>query len=155
MSLSMKIMNRESGFSLLEVLITIVILAVGLLGLAGLTASSMRNSYGAHHRTQAVWLAYDIIDRMRANPTAALTGAYNIALTAPAPTGGTVPQQDLNQWRTQLAALPAGTGSVTTLPGGVATRFRVTIQWDDSRAEGSNAQQSNAQQFTFTVDTQL
>jgi type IV pilus assembly protein PilV len=142
-------MNRESGFSLLEVLITIVILAVGLLGLAGLTAATMRDNLGAHNRSQAVWLAYDIIDRMRINRAAAQANAYNIALGVSSPGNSTIAEQDLTQWLTALASLPAGQGSVAPIAGGAANQFRITIQWDDSRGTGG----INNQQFV--VDTQI
>jgi type IV pilus modification protein PilV len=60
----------QHGFTLVEVLVTVVILAVGLLGLAGLQAVSMRNNHSAYERTQAVQLAYDMADRVRANTPA-------------------------------------------------------------------------------------
>lgn len=137
---------KQSGFSMLEVLVTILIMSVGLLGLAGLTAASMRNNHGAYHRTQAVWLAYDIADRMRANRAVALGGGYNLALATAAPVGGAVNQVDLQQWVARLGVLPNGTGSVN-----VANDQSVTIivQWNDSRATGGIAAQQ------FQVDTRL
>ena len=61
-------MVKSSGFSLLEVLISLVVLSIGLLGIAGLTATSKRTSYEALQRTTAVMLTRDIIERMRTNP---------------------------------------------------------------------------------------
>ena len=60
-------MNKNAGFTLIEVLIAMLVLAVGLLGLAGLQATSLRNNQSAYNRSQATQLAYDIADRMRAN----------------------------------------------------------------------------------------
>lgn len=57
----------QSGFTLLEVLITLIILSVGLLGLAGLQVISLRDNHSAYLRSQAIIQSYDIIDRMRAN----------------------------------------------------------------------------------------
>jgi type IV pilus assembly protein PilV len=57
----------QSGFTLIEVLVAIIILAIGLLGLANLQTVSLRNNQSAYLRTQAVWLANDIADRMRSN----------------------------------------------------------------------------------------
>jgi len=68
---------RQSGFTLLEVLVAILVLSIGLLGLAGLMASSIRNNHSAYQRTQATWLAYDMIDRMRVNRANAITSANN------------------------------------------------------------------------------
>lgn len=61
-------MVKSSGFSLLEVLIAMVVLSIGLLGIAGLQATSKRTSYEALQRTTAVMLTRDIIERMRTNP---------------------------------------------------------------------------------------
>lgn len=146
---------KQSGFTLLEVLVAMLVLAIGLLGLAGLMASSMRNNLSASHRTQATWMAYDIIDRMRANRASAVTGGYVTAMgtaatcSAAAPTGtDTIPVQDIAAWKNQLAcALPAGNGSIAV---NVATRAAtIVIQWNDSRGSQGLANQ------TFTVDTQL
>ena len=60
-------MNKNTGFTLIEVLIAMLVLAVGLLGLAALQASSLRNAQSAYNRSLATELAYDLADRMRAN----------------------------------------------------------------------------------------
>jgi|TARA_B110000240_G_C13428330_1_gene422572 type IV pilus assembly protein PilV len=60
-----KILN--SGFTLIEVLITLIVFSIGLLGLANLQGQSINSSYNAHLRTQATSLASSMIDRMRAN----------------------------------------------------------------------------------------
>ncbi len=143
----------QRGFSLLEVLVTMVVLSLALLGLAGMMASTLRSNHSAYHRSQATWLAYDMIDRARANRDRALAQSYNLVLdaTATEPSSGQpVPmhQQDLAEWRADIAqALPGGTGSVAVTPA--TRRITVIIQWDDSRgAGGSTAQQ-------FRVDSQL
>lgn len=68
--------NSQSGFTLLEVLITLIVMAIGLLGLAGLQVVSLRNNHGAYLRSQAITQSYDIVDRMRAN--ADQTAAYSL-----------------------------------------------------------------------------
>jgi type IV pilus assembly protein PilV len=60
-------MNRNTGFTLIEVLIAMLVLALGLVGLAGLQVTSLRNNLSAYNRSQATQLAYDLADRMRAN----------------------------------------------------------------------------------------
>jgi len=74
--------TAQAGFTLIEALVSIVVLAVGLLGLAFLQAQGMAFNTASYTRTQATLAAYDLVDRMRANPVAALTGAYQ-ANTAP------------------------------------------------------------------------
>ena len=72
--------NKEKGFTLLEVMIALVIFSIGLLGLAGLMAQSTAFTNSAQYRTQATFLAYDMLDRMRANPSEAAnpTLRYNL-----------------------------------------------------------------------------
>ncbi len=143
---------KQSGFTLLEILVAMLILAMGLLGLAGLLASSMRNNLSAGHRTQATWMAYDIIDRLRTNRTSAIAGAYATALGDPAACttavpGGSIQEQDIAAWKNQIACvLPEGDGSIAVTG---AARATVVIQWNDSRGSQGLANQ------TFTVDTQL
>lgn len=62
-----KAMQTCRGFTLIEVLITMVVIALGLLGLAGLQATNLKNNQSAYFRSQATQLAYDIADRMRVN----------------------------------------------------------------------------------------
>lgn len=57
----------QSGFTMIEVLIAVLVLSIGLLGLAGLQAASLHNNHSAYLRSQATLLAYGIADRMRAN----------------------------------------------------------------------------------------
>jgi len=134
------------GFTLLEVLVAIVVLSIGLLGLAGLMASSLKNSHSAYQRTQATWLAYDALDRMRANRQVALAGGYNLALGA-APGGSGLAATDLGEWDAALAnTLPAGDGSIAVAAGGVV---KIIVQWDDTRGTGGIAAEQ------FIVDSQL
>lgn len=122
--------HTNRGFTLLEVLIAIVVLSIGLLGLAGLQANGMRQNHSSNLRSQATFLAYDIMDRIRANRQTALdNGAYNIDI-GDSPSGSGLEFNDLSEWKTTLAAsLPAGDGSVSQ----AGSIFTITIQWDDSR----------------------
>lgn len=148
-------MKKQSGFTLLEVLVAMLVLSIGLLGLAGLMASSMRNNQSAYHRTQATWLAYDMLDRLRANRAGALSGAYADAEALGDPVdcdpldepGGNVVNQDITGWKNMLnCALPAGDGAVEIDADGVVT---VTVQWNDARGTDGNDEQQ------FIVETRL
>lgn len=133
------------GMTMVEVLVTIVILSFGLLALAGLQVSALGGSKNASSRTVATMLGYEVLDAMRANRQAALAGNYNLALTAAAPTGTSLPERDLARWRAELQRrLPAGTGSVQIGNDGLVT---VIVQWDDSRGAGSPTQ--------FDIQTRL
>ena len=122
--------SRQRGLSLVEVLVAVVLLSVGLLGLAGLQASGLRVGLSSIHRSEAAQLAQDMIERMRAN--VANAGSYGLALGDAAPACASVAACDLRDWRLRLQSLPAGTGAVA-VDGRQAT---VTVQWDDSRGAG-------------------
>jgi len=65
---------RARGFTLIEALVALIVLSIGLLGIAGMQISGLRANQSAASRTQASYLADDIADRMRANYTAARNG---------------------------------------------------------------------------------
>ena len=67
----------QKGFSLIEVLIALVVLAIGLLGLAALQTIGLRYNHGSYQETQATILTYNIIDRMRANTTGRDSALYD------------------------------------------------------------------------------
>jgi|SRR5450830_861390 len=142
-------MRKQSGFTMLEVLVTMMIVSFGLLGIAGIIANGLKSNSSSYVRSQASWLSNDIIDRMRANrATAELsTLPYNLAIGA-APSGATVPALDLIAWRDELAnALPSGTGGVAI--DAATKKVTIIVQWDDSRATGGDSTQQ------FTVETIL
>lgn len=146
-------MQKQKGFSLLEVLITLVIISFGLLGIAGVIVNSLKNNQSSYSRTQASVLANDIIDRMRANRTIAETAPfpYNLALSG-APSGSGVVLDDLTEWRASLAAaMPSGTGSVTL--DGATKKLTIVVQWNDARASGGATFGLGSQQIT--VETRL
>jgi len=120
--------TRQSGSTMIEVLVSMVIIAIGLLGFAGLLAQAMKSSQTAYFRSQATFLAYDIVERMRANRGAAINGSYSISYGT-APVGGTMAGDDLVDWRTGIGqALPAGDGDVSAVLNGTVT---IKIKWND------------------------
>lgn len=122
--------KSERGTTLIETLVALLVLSIGLLGVAGLQLTSLQNNRGAHFRSQAQVMSYDIADRMRANRDIALKGGYTIAIGATA-TGTGVAVVDLNDWKAALAvALPGGDGQVETIPG--TPMIRITVQWTDT-----------------------
>lgn len=147
----MNIMRKQNGFSMLEALVTLLIVSLGLLGIAGIIANSLKVNQGAQARSQASWLANDIIDRMRANRTTAEGGAYALASCEPAPVGGTVANDDLSQWcgAVKTALGPTGNGSVAL----AANKVTVTVQWDDSSRLAAEATVDGSGQIV--VETRL
>jgi len=122
---------RQKGFGLIEVLVALLILAVGLLGMASLQTASLQQTTGSQTRTQAILLAKDIVERIRANrpnrASYALAGQAAVACnTGFAITNGGVAADDLNEWRNALGCLlPGGNGEIA-VNGDVVT---VDITW--------------------------
>jgi len=145
-------LNRQHGFTLLEVLITVLILSIGLLGLASLQTKGLQYNYSANLRSQATLLAYDMLDRMRANRNASIAGLYNINLgdsvTASNCTGSgadctpaNMATFDKYEWKTELAdRLPKGNGEVeSTALAGTARQVTITVEWSDNREKITNS----------------
>ncbi|MFK7795145.1 MAG: type IV pilus modification protein PilV [Gammaproteobacteria bacterium] len=144
------------GFSLIEVLIALIVLSVGLLGLANLQGQSISSSYNAHLRTQATSLARNVIDRMRANRTlAAETESYQTDFETPPEDGldcssnncdaADIAKYDLKEWKCNLGMysdepICAGLVSQVTLPNGegqiesedATGQTKVTVRWTDT-----------------------
>ena len=155
--------SRIKGFTLVEVLVSLVILAIGLLGIAKLMLMSSHSNDSAYLRSQATALAYEMLDNMRANRQEALppNSSYNTAAAAPVvfPFPGTAcegtactnPTQvalyDLFQWGMRLdansglvpaGALPNGRGSVATVTNGTnETTVTIIVSWNDSVAQST------------------
>lgn len=72
--------KRMSGLSLIEILVTVVVLSIGLLGIAGMQAFGMRYSHDSYARSQATMLANELIERMHANPDGVSNGDYKDAI---------------------------------------------------------------------------
>lgn len=120
-------LGTQSGTTLIEVLITVVLVSVGLLGLAGLQLTTVQNTNSAAERFEATTLARDILERMRANRQQALNGQYDL-LMGDDPAGGGLAGDDLDAWMDALAVLPAGDGSIE-VDDGVVT---IEVQWTDA-----------------------
>ncbi len=76
-------MNKKAqGFTLMEVLVALAVLSIGLLGMAGMQLFSMKSSHNAYLQSQASYFAYDLIDKMRANPIGFGNGNYDSAYTS-------------------------------------------------------------------------
>ena len=134
--------QHARGITLIEVLVTMVLLGVGLLGLAGLQLRGMQVNQGSTFRSQAAMLAEDMADRMRSDAATAAAHGYDANWQAglPAP-AGVAPSAALltTDWLYRLGSLPAGCAVVDTTTSAPATATsppptKITITWDDTRA---------------------
>jgi len=136
--------RQQRGFTLLEVLIALLVLSIGLLGLAALQTTGLRSNQMASMRTLVSQFAYDITDRMRVNPAGVANDEYVIARTTAVAlsTPPTLAETDLDEWRNNIARLPNGQSEITqctaaTVPAcpvvdGKTTHV-ITIYWNESR----------------------
>ncbi len=144
-------MKKNTGFTLIEVLIAMLVLAVGLLGLAGMQATSLKNNQSAYNRSRATQLAYDLADRMRANvvgkssytailPSSAATQTDCLTVTTTC-TVADMAQNDLFEWNSTVnSSLPSGIGTIS-VSGSIYT---IRITWDDDQ-DGNDTNNPNFQ----------
>lgn len=129
---------RQKGFSLVEVLITLVIMSVGMLGIAGLYVQSMQAGRTSTFRHNAVTLAGDVADRIRANPSAGIAyaapnGANNNCVgggvdCTPAQMAG----HDILLWKNQAAdTLPAGDVLIVFDNSVTPPTYQITVSWNE------------------------
>jgi type IV pilus assembly protein PilV len=138
------------GVGLIEVLVAVLVLAIGLLGVAAMQATALRNSQSSLERSQGVMHIYTILDAMRANPDTARAGGYNIGMTCAVPAAGDLVANDRRAW---IATLQQNLGNTAcgqiACAGALCT---VTVRWDDSRGTASVA---NPTQHTFSTTARI
>jgi type IV pilus assembly protein PilV len=151
--------KRQGGTTLMEVLVSLLVLSAGMLGMAGLQTVSLRNNQSAYFRTQATALSLDMVERLRANISGVEAGTYNnvaggataSCFTVAGCNGAQMAGQDILDWEAQVAAaLPGGqavvcldsTGNDGT-PGSencdsLGSVYAIKIWWDDNRDGTAN-----------------
>lgn len=151
--------RRQGGTTLMEVLVSLLVLSGGMLGMAGVQTVSLRNNQAAYFRTQATALSLDMVERLRANIVGVQAGAYDDvggAATAACFTGAgcnaaQMANQDILDWEALVAAaLPGGAAVVCVdstgndgTPGtencdGLGRVYAIKMWWDDNRDGTAN-----------------
>lgn len=133
---SKRLKDAQKGFTLIEVLVAMFVVAFGMLGIVGINVASLKLQADSANRSRAALHAQDILDRMRANRTQAQVGSYNLTAGAAVPTpANAMVQADLQQWVAGLSlSLPNGTGSIAVSASASAT---VTVQWFERENRGA------------------
>ncbi len=120
----------QGGFSLIEVLVSVAIFGIGVLGLMALQSQSVGVNSDAMHRSVANILIFDMFERMIANRPQVVSGSYNLALSDLSDLSGsasTIPQQDINDWLSSIDSwLPDGEGAISCDSNAIC---RVEIRW--------------------------
>lgn len=141
--------KHSFGFSMIEVLVTMLLISLALLGTSGLQAFALKLNQGAEFRTQAVLLASDMAERMEANKVGAVAGSYEYtcptaataASTACGPSGAVctasaLATYDLLQWQSAVAStLPQSTCSIAQTVTGNPSTYTINITWVDRQTD--------------------
>ncbi|WP_158885522.1 type IV pilus modification protein PilV [Rhodanobacter sp. L36] len=174
-------MSRQRGISLIEVLVATLIFSIGLIGLAGLMVMATRSNHGAYLRTQVIFLANNMANRMSANSVGVWSGKYNssgyplavasVDCSTTACNATSLAARDQQMWSSQLRAFLPNPQATITCGGTTSAGYNPTaqinfrppyggncnmqIQWSE-RSAGDQASQSNAaaQIQTFTWEFQ-
>lgn len=154
-----RIGKYHKGDSLIEILVTLIIMAVGLLGLASMQMISLKNINNSQFRSLATNYAYDMAERMRANKTGVTSGEYDALstddaneTTCSACSSAETAQLDEYEWAELITqdvvsgGLPSGSGTVTA-NGDV---YDINIQWDE-QGRDSDGGKIDTSDFTLTV----
>lgn len=168
--------NRHAGFGLIEVIVSVLVISIGLLGVASMQVSSIKMNQGAYHQSQANILINEMFDRMRLNREAFIAGHYDdVTTNSEAPsaqscitsaTGCSNEQlanndiRDFSGFFNDVNAL--GDNFFPFIPGGSASIARnavnseatVTVSWNQdvwTNIEGVRSKNSELQQLTITV----
>lgn len=144
---------HQHGFTLVEVLVALVVLAVGLLGIAGLYVEGLRAGRTSVYRSAAVILASDMADRIRANPGGPYAGAGPGAPSGCVNGPGdcdpdALAQDDWFRWLADIGQrLPAGaTATVEEQALAPVTQYEITVSWPEVGQEAP---------VTYTLAMQL
>jgi type IV pilus assembly protein PilV len=131
--------KQQTGFSLVEVLVALLIISIGLLGIAAMQSLALRNTGSSMERSQAVIQTYSYMDLLRASRDKAILGELDMGMVCDPEN---LPGSQLVQrnWISQLHVTmgPQSCGQVECLGGGKCT---ITVQWNDSRADGGSETQ--------------
>ena len=127
--------KKLSGFGLIESLVALVVISIGLLGIAALQASSIKLSSSAHWHNQAVWISYEITDRILANKSVMsdydgidTDNDYSMDCEGSACTPAAMVTADAEDLKSLVSSLPDGRAYISS-PG--ANTLIVSVMWDD------------------------
>lgn len=144
--------NRQAGVSLIEVLVALLIMCIGLLGAAAIQLNALKFTDSSATSSQASFVAYDMMDRIRANSSnVAQYAVANLAAVPTVTSPTTAIAQDRSDFGTNVRAI-GGTDASIVFNGFLVT---ITITWDDTRAgratslNGSKATDKDSRTFVL------
>jgi type IV pilus assembly protein PilV len=154
MSLNLK---KESGLTLIESMVALLVISIGLLGIAALQINSLKQNSSAFWHSQAVLLAHDMADRVRANRIDAAnyigidtTNTYNQDCMGTPCDTDQMRLADATDWAAGLTLIPGGRGIIRAP---VAGQLDVIVMWDDEGTGATGTACSNDPKVDLTCYT--
>jgi type IV pilus assembly protein PilV len=148
--------RHNGGTSMIEVLVAIIILVFGVLGVAAMQATALRNSQSAMDNSQAVVQIYTILDRMRANVPQARIGLYNLGnfgsdlsgtatgttvWTCGIPSAGGLPENERRAWMQALKTNLGDNAGTCGIIDCSDQQCDIAVKWNDERGSGGSTAQ--------------
>jgi type IV pilus assembly protein PilV len=164
---------RQRGSSLIEVMVALLILAVGLLGFAGMQTRGMQMARKSYSHSQAAFLAEDLVERMRANATAVTAGNYKLAKSSAVPSTtatctasspcspAALASKDLNSWAQMLSTvLPSAQFEVKSAQVGGVNSVTVSITYAlntdvEATRTTTTANAATTIDYVYTLNTEI
>lgn len=126
--------RNQQGLTLVEAMIALLVISIGLLGIASLQLTAMNQNASSLNNSQAVWYAYNMSDRIRANISEFVnydgidtSNAYSQDCMSTPCTTGQMVTSDASDWTTMVGNLPGGRGIIANDVDGLV----ITVMWDD------------------------
>lgn len=119
--------SSQKGVTLLEVMVSVLILGIGLLGVAGLQTASIRHTNAAYERTMSVILTDTLAELMRTNTQAARNGGFQLTDCTGSSALGT------DNWVSNVKSATTAATCPTVVWDGANRRYTITISWADER----------------------
>jgi type IV pilus assembly protein PilV len=148
--------DMQKGFTLIEAMVAVLVITIAILGIALLQVTSMKQNASALNHSQAVWLSYDMADRIRANVSQFANYAgidtdssYSQDCMSASCNNTQMINADAADWSSGLADLPSGRGLIT----GDATQLVITVMWDDEGTGATGTDCSNDPDVDLTCYT--
>ena len=166
--LKQPVIKRQRGLGMIESLIALVIISIGLLGIAALQLNSMQQSASAHWHSQAVWISYEITDRISANSDSSIPATfrryagidtqqdYEMDCQVNSCTSNDMVTADAADWARLVSSLPNGRGVIRS-PLGQPDTLVISVMWDDNSGESNctNGEPASDSQSCYTVTLTL
>jgi len=138
----------QRGVTLIEVMIAVFIAAIGILGAAAMQLNALKYTDSSRLTSQASFIVYDILDRIRANADPTVLDGYDLADTSAGAGCSGICRVDVQDFINNVQTLPEGQGSINV----VGTNVTVSVSWSEGRAGGKD-EEGNVRQGSFAITT--